>query len=145
MSRISEADDCQKDTSFPVPGRWESCVGSRKGWMISARIDTQAGTGARPTLGAGGGKLRRVPIPGIAPGSSLHPGIQGDDARASLAPDRLPCMSKVMTGYCAPQAGLNIAPASRGIGSILLYPRLPDRVPTHWNLHGQVDETMPKL
>ena len=23
--------------------------------------------------------------------------------------------------------------------SILAYPRLPDRVPTHWNIHGQVD------
>jgi uncharacterized membrane protein len=31
------------------------------------------------------------------------------------------------------------------ITSFLLYPRLPDRLPTHWNLHGQVDGTMPKM
>jgi beta-glucosidase len=52
-------------------------------------------------------------------------GMQGDDGRASLAPDRLLCMSKVMAGYCAPQAGINIAPASlcqRGLRSIYLLP-----------------------
>ena len=30
----------------------------------------------------------------------------------------------------------------QGAVSILLYPRLPERVPSHWNLHGQVDGWM---
>lgn len=33
----------------------------------------------------------------------------------------------------------------QGIASFLLYPGLPDRLPTHWNIHGQVDGTMPKI
>jgi uncharacterized membrane protein len=33
----------------------------------------------------------------------------------------------------------------QGIASFLLYPRLPDRLPTHWNIHGQVDGTMSKM
>jgi uncharacterized membrane protein len=28
--------------------------------------------------------------------------------------------------------------------SLIAYPRLPDRVPTHWNVHGQVDAYGPK-
>ena len=32
----------------------------------------------------------------------------------------------------------------QGMVSFLLYPHLTDRLPTHWNLHGQVDETMTK-
>ena len=32
----------------------------------------------------------------------------------------------------------------QGMVSFLLYPHLPDRLPTHWNLHGQVDRTMTK-
>ena len=31
------------------------------------------------------------------------------------------------------------------ITSFLLYPSLPDRLPTHWNIHGQVNGTMPKM
>lgn len=30
------------------------------------------------------------------------------------------------------------------VGSAVVYPRLPDRVPTHWNLQGQVDAYGPK-
>lgn len=30
------------------------------------------------------------------------------------------------------------------IGLCLIYPKLPDRIPTHWNLSGQVDLTGPK-
>jgi len=30
------------------------------------------------------------------------------------------------------------------IASIIAYPQLPDRVPTHWGLHGQVDRYGPK-
>jgi len=30
------------------------------------------------------------------------------------------------------------------IASVVVYPRLPDRVPTHWNMHGQVDGYGPK-
>jgi len=33
----------------------------------------------------------------------------------------------------------------QAITSILLYPRLPARLPTHWNIHGQVDGTMLKM
>ena len=31
------------------------------------------------------------------------------------------------------------------IVSVIAYPRLPDRVPTHWNLHGQIDGYGSKL
>ncbi len=41
-------------------------------------------------------------------------GMQGDDASKSLARDKMLCMSKVMAGYCAPTAGINISPASLG-------------------------------
>ena len=30
------------------------------------------------------------------------------------------------------------------IASVVVYPRLPDRVPTHWNMHGQIDGYGPK-
>jgi beta-glucosidase len=52
-------------------------------------------------------------------------GMQGDDARRALASDKLLCMSKVMAGYCVPQAGINIAPASLGereLRSVYLVP-----------------------
>ncbi len=52
-------------------------------------------------------------------------GMQGDDARAGLAADKLLCMSKVMAGYCVPQAGINISPASLGereLRSVYLMP-----------------------
>ncbi len=52
-------------------------------------------------------------------------GMQGDDARRRLGPDKLLCMSKVMAGYCVPQAGINIAPASLGereLRSVYLMP-----------------------
>jgi beta-glucosidase-like glycosyl hydrolase len=52
-------------------------------------------------------------------------GMQGDDARLRLAPDKLLCMSKVMAGYCVPQGGLKIAPASLGereLRSVYLLP-----------------------
>ncbi len=25
------------------------------------------------------------------------------------------------------------------VASLVMYPQLPDRIPTHWNIHGQVD------
>jgi beta-glucosidase len=52
-------------------------------------------------------------------------GMQGDDARRTLASDKLLCMSKVMAGYCAPAGGINIAPASLGereLRSVYLMP-----------------------
>jgi beta-glucosidase len=52
-------------------------------------------------------------------------GMQGDDARQGIAPDKLACMSKVMAGYCVPRNGLNIASASIGereMRSIFLVP-----------------------
>ena len=41
-------------------------------------------------------------------------GMQGEDARQALRADKLLCMSKVMAGYCVPQGGINISPASLG-------------------------------
>lgn len=31
------------------------------------------------------------------------------------------------------------------VAAVWLYPRLPAQVPVHWNLHGQVDGTLPRL
>ena len=41
-------------------------------------------------------------------------GMQGEDARRELAADKMLCMSKVMAGYCVPQGGINLSPASLG-------------------------------